>query len=100
MSCHPFYLSLFLLLTPSSTLRFFPQGSAYSLASSDRQRVHLWDVRCGPASIAELGCSGSFETAAEIIPGSSLVCAVNNQQQVGAVGRAGMEGGDGRNQSG
>ena len=65
-----------------SCVRYLPPTGQYTLASSDRQAVHLWDTRRGSGSAAELLGTDSLISSAEVLSGGRLVCAVTSQQQV------------------
>lgn len=63
--------------------RYLSSNHHYSLAASDRQAVYLWDVRVRSASAAELPAPAPLVSGVQTLAGTSLVCAVTEQQQVG-----------------
>lgn len=69
--------------TPVPTTRYLSSNHRYSLAASDRRAVYLWDVRKGSANAAELPAPAPLVSGVQALAGTSLVCAVTEQQQVG-----------------
>ncbi|GAX73049.1 hypothetical protein CEUSTIGMA_g502.t1 [Chlamydomonas eustigma] len=62
-----------------SKVKFLLSGQ---LAGSDRQAIHLWDLRKGPASISHFSASESLASPAEALPGTNLLCAVTVNQKL------------------
>jgi WD40 repeat protein len=65
-----------------SCVRYLPPEGQYTLASSDRHAVYLWDTRRGCTSAVELTGPDVLTSSVEVLSGGQLVCAVTSQQQV------------------